>query len=74
MGSGVTMEAVVSEALSNARFLCRATDGSDVTCHVAGDMRMKVVRILPGDGVVIEASPLDPSKGRIVGKAGRRVS
>ena len=70
MSSGTTMEAVVSEALPNARFLCRATDGSDVTCHVAGDMRMKVVRVLPGEGVGMELSPLDPSKGRIVGKTG----
>ncbi len=74
MGAGTTMEAVVSETLSNARFRCRAADGSEVTCHVAGDMRMKVVRILPGDGVVIEASPLDPSKGRIVGRVGRQGS
>ena len=73
MATGV-VEAVVSEALPNARFRCRASDGSDVTCHVAGDMRMKVVRILPGDGVMIEASPLDPSKGRIVAKAGRQGS
>ncbi len=68
------LAAVVSETLPNARYLCRAEDGSERTCHVAGEMRMKVVRILPGDGVVIEPSPLDPSKGRIVAKAGRQVS
>jgi translation initiation factor IF-1 len=60
--------------LPNARFLCRAEDGGDVVCHVAGEMRMKVVRLLPGDAVEIEPSPLDPSKGRIVGRAGRPVS
>lgn len=79
MGSGmesgsVPIKAIVSEALPNARYVCRTADGDEVTCHVAGDMRMKVVRVLPGDGVVIEASPLDPSKGRIVGKAKRQVS
>ena len=63
---------VVREPLPNARFLCRAEDGSELTCHVSGDMRMKVVRLLPGDGVMIEPSPVDPSKGRIVGKAGRQ--
>ena len=66
------VQGVVSATLPNDRFLCRAADGSDVTCHVAGEMRMKVVRLLPGEGVVIEPSPLDPSKGRIVGKAGRQ--
>jgi len=35
---------------------------------------MEVVRLLPGDGVIIEPSPLDPSKGRILGKAGSKGS
>ena len=48
----------------------RTADGREITCHVGGDMRMKVVRVLPGEGVVLELSPLDPSKGRIVGKTG----
>ena len=61
---------VVSETLPNARFLCRTDDGREVTCHVSGNARMEVVRILPGDGVFIEPSPLDPSKGRIVAKDG----
>jgi translation initiation factor IF-1 len=67
-------EAVVLETLPNARFRCRTTQGSEVTCHVAGGMRLKVVRLLPGDGVLIEPSPRDPSKGRIVGRAGRTAS
>lgn len=67
------LSGIVRESLPNARFLCRAEDGSELTCHVSGDMRMKVVRLLPGDGVMIEPSPVDPSKGRIVGKAGRPV-
>jgi len=71
-GGSSVLQGVVSATLPNERFLCRAADGSEVTCHVAGEMRMKVVRLLPGEGVVIEPSPLDPSKGRIVGKAGRQ--
>jgi translation initiation factor IF-1 len=66
------VQGTVSATLPNARFLCRAADGSEVTCHVAGEMRMKVVRLLPGEEVMIEPSPLDPSKGRIVGKARRK--
>jgi len=73
-GSGESLDAVVSEALPNARYLCRTREGGEVVCHVAGDARMKIVRVLPGDGVVIEPSPLDPGKGRIVGKAGRSLS
>ena len=61
---------IVRETLPNARFLCRTDDGSDVICHVSGNARLEVVRVLPGDGVSIEPSPLDPSKGRIVAKDG----
>lgn len=66
--SAVQVEAVVLETLPNARYRCKRGDGSEVTCHVGGRMRLKVVRVLPGETVVIEPSPLDPSKGRIVGK------
>ena len=71
--SATQVEAVVLETLPNARFRCRSGDGAEVTCHVAGRMRLKVVRVLPGEVVVIEPSPLDPTKGRIVGK-GRSAS
>ena len=60
---------VVTEILPNARFRCEADGGREVLCHVSGEMRLRVVRILPGDQVTIEASPFDPSKGRIVAKA-----
>ena len=68
------VEALVLETLPNARYRCRRDDGSEVTCHVGGRMRLKVVRVLPGETVVIEPSPLDPSKGRIVGKGRSRES
>ena len=74
MGGALHVKATVSEALPNDRFKCRTDEGADLICHVGGDMRMKVVRLLPGDGVVVEPSPLDPSKGRILGKAGRQSS
>ena len=70
MSTSVELRGTVLEAMPNARFLCRTEDGRDIVCHVGGDMRMKVVRVLPGEGVVMELSPLDPSKGRIVGKTG----
>ena len=67
---GLDLQGIVLDSLPNARYLCRTADGREVICHVGGDMRMKVVRVLPGEGVVMELSPLDPSKGRIVGKTG----
>lgn len=68
----MTIRAVVAQALPNARFLCTAEDGRDVICHVSGNARMDIVRVLPGDAVDIEPSPLDPGKGRITAKASKR--
>ncbi len=67
------LKAEVLETLPNSRYLCRAEDGSELFCHVSGHARMTVVRVLPGDDVLVEPSSLDPGKGRIVGKpaAGR---
>jgi len=71
-GGVVQIPAFVEEALPNARYRCRAADGREWLCHVAGDMRLRVVRILPGDPVSVEPSPIDPTKGRIVGRAEER--
>lgn len=67
-------KAVVVGPLPNGRFLCRSAEGRDLVCHVGGDMRMKVVRLLAGDEVTIEPSPYDPGKGRIVGRVEARRS
>ena len=34
--------------------------------HISGKMRMHYIRILPDDRVVVELSPYDLSRGRIV--------
>jgi translation initiation factor IF-1 len=39
--------------------------GDEILAHVSGDMRMRVIRILPGDKVTVEASPFDRNLGRI---------
>ncbi|MGH7162783.1 MAG: translation initiation factor IF-1 [Planctomycetota bacterium] len=69
MSGPTAFAAVVAESLPNARFLCRAPDGREVLCHVSGEMRLRVVRLLPGDEVTVEPSPYDPGKGRIVARA-----
>jgi translation initiation factor IF-1 len=38
-----------------------------VTAHVAGSSNL--LRILPGENVVVELMPYDPSRGRIVKRA-----
>jgi translation initiation factor IF-1 len=66
------VRAIIRETLPNSRYRCELEGGTEVVCHVAGAMRLKFVRILPGDEVFVEPSPLDPTKGRIVDRAGLR--
>ena len=40
--------------------------GHKLLAYVSGKMRMNYIRILPGDRVVLEITPYDPSRGRIV--------
>lgn len=62
----ITVEAIVREALPNARFRVELETGHTVLAYVSGRMRKHFIRILPGDTVTIELSPYDLTKGRIV--------
>ena len=41
-------------------------NGHKVLAHISGKMRMHYIRILPDDRVVVELSPYDLTRGRIV--------
>ncbi|MHC4757856.1 MAG: translation initiation factor IF-1 [Planctomycetota bacterium] len=62
----IRLEAKVVEALPNAMFRVELENGHKVMAHVSGKMRMHFIRILPGDTVVVEMSPYDLNRGRIV--------
>jgi translation initiation factor IF-1 len=47
-------------------FRVQLENGHQVLAHVSGKMRMNFIRILPGDMVVVELSPYDLNRGRIV--------
>ena len=64
--------AEILACLPNAMFRIRTKDGQEHLAHVAGDLRMKVTRLLPGDVVLVECSPFDRSKARICGLAAGR--
>ncbi len=38
----------------------------EIMAHISGKMRMNYIRILPGDKVLVELSPYDLTRGRIV--------
>lgn len=62
----IRVKARVKEALPNAMFRVELEDGHEVLAHVSGKMRMRFIRILPGDSITLEMSPYDLTKGRIV--------
>lgn len=63
------MEARVVEALPNAMFRLEVQMGEkthQMIGHISGRMRRNYIRILPGDRVLIQISPYDLTKARIV--------
>jgi translation initiation factor IF-1 len=62
----ITLEAIVREALPNATFRVELENGHSVLARVSGKMRKFFIRILPGDKVLVELSPYDLTKGRII--------
>ena len=62
----IRLQADVIEALPNAVFKVQLENGHKIMAHVSGKMRMHFIRILPGDSVVVEMSPYDLNRGRIV--------
>ena len=62
----IEVEAVVSETLPNAMFRVELENGHKVLAHISGKMRKHFIRILPGDRVLVELSPYDLNRGRII--------
>lgn len=62
----IQKEGVVTETLPNTTFKVKLKDGQDVLAHLSGKMRLHRIRVLVGDEVVVEFSPYDELRGRIV--------
>ena len=56
----IEMEGEITEALPNTMFRVKLDNGHDVLGHISGKMRRHYIRILPGDRVKIELSPVRP--------------
>lgn len=62
----IRVEGIVVEVLPNTMFRVDLPNGHRVLAHISGKMRMHFIRILPGDKVLLEMSPYDLTKARIV--------
>ena len=62
----IEVVATVVEPLPNAMFRVELENGHEGLAHISGKMRKHFIRILPGDKVLVELSPYDLKRGRIV--------
>ena len=62
----IEVRAKVTECLPNASFRIELENGHKVLAYISGKMRKYFIRILPGDEVLVELSPYDLSRGRII--------
>ena len=68
-GDVIEVEAIVKASLPNAMFRLEITVGEnthEIIGHISGKMRRHYIRITPGDRVLVQLSPYDLTKGRIV--------
>lgn len=62
----IQLNGVVKECFPNTTFKVLCDNGHELLAYLAGKMRRFYIRVLPGDKVIVEISPYDLSKGRII--------
>ncbi|GAA1124622.1 translation initiation factor IF-1 [Kribbella jejuensis] len=63
---GIEMDGTVVECLRNANFRVELSNGHRVLAHISGKIRKNYIKILPEDRVLVELSPYDLDRGRII--------
>ena len=62
----IEMEGVITESLPNAMFRVDLENGFNVLAHISGKIRKNYIKILLGDRVIVQLTPYDLTKGRII--------
>ena len=63
---GIELQGTVTECLRDATFRVELDNGHKVLAHISGKIRKNYIRIMPYDRVLVELSPYDLSRGRIL--------
>lgn len=63
---GIEVTGTVIECMRNATFTVELENGHKVLAHISGKIRKNYIKILPYDRVLVEMSPYDLSRGRIL--------
>ena len=61
----IEVDGTINEALPNAMFRVELENGHEVLAHISGKIRMRFIKIVPGDRVKLELSQYDLNRGRI---------
>ena len=56
----------VTELLPNAMFRVKLENDREILAHTAGKLKKNRIRVLTGDNVLVEVTPYDLTKGRII--------
>ncbi|MCL2397102.1 MAG: translation initiation factor IF-1 [Defluviitaleaceae bacterium] len=62
----IEVEGIVVEKLPNAMFKVELENKHIITAHISGKLRLNFIKIIVGDKVLVEMSPYDLTKGRII--------
>ena len=62
----IEVEGRVVECLRSAMFTVQLDNGHKVLAHISGKIRKNYIKILPEDRVLVELTPYDLTRGRIV--------
>ena len=61
----IEVDGKIVESLPNAMFRVELDNGHRVLAHISGKIRMRFIKIVPGDTVKLELSQYDLDRGRI---------
>jgi len=67
-GRGAEIVGTVVEQLPSQLYRVKLEGGSQVTAHIADRVDRNFIRVLVGDRVRLELSPVDAGRGRIVAR------
>lgn len=62
----IEMQGTITQCLSNGMFRVKLENGFQVLAHISGKIRRNSIRIILGDSVLVELSPYDLTRGRII--------
>ena len=62
----IELVGIVTEVLPNSTFRVRVNNmAHEIICYMGGRLKQHKIKVIMGDGVKVEVSPYDLTKGRV---------